>query len=494
MRSRSTAFVALLLATVVGTLLGLPAVAGSVPAASAPAPAAASPRVASAPAPASALEGAAAADVLAGLPPELLRTLVVLDVSGSMARDGGHGETLLQGAKRALSELVYSVPRESEMGLRVYGSEQDNGCTDTTLLEPVGPLRPEKIIDAAEPLQPRGDTPIGYALSKAMVDIRHPGTARDVVVLISDGEDNCSSRPPCEVMRELKKNNLDVRVETVGVALEGNQEARDQLRCIAEASGGAYYDADNSDALSAALKEIAQQALGTLGEGTFLQGSPDPDGAPLIQPGDYRLKMSRQNSAWYRFKAPDGTQPRLLSTVQGGAKSLLSAKHDQCPMWRARLVNPAEEELTFEPYSTQALFNGGGYGTTGVSTSGPVSDQATNPDFSGEWRIELSLGRGRDDGVMDCAKDIPKRRLFDARLSLDLDALVTEPVAATTEPSPTSDPTDYSSPSAADQYQLEDDDDGGGLWAVVVPVLLFVGLAGGGFAVYRARLRRTRGW
>src|SRR3954452_17272127 len=34
-----------------------------------------------------------------------LRTLVLLDVSGSMARDGGHGGSLLDGARRALAEL-----------------------------------------------------------------------------------------------------------------------------------------------------------------------------------------------------------------------------------------------------------------------------------------------------------------------------------------------------------------------------------------------------
>lgn len=131
-----------------------------------------------------------------------VRVEVVLDVSGSMARPTGDGRTRMQAARDALSELVRSLPRRTELGLRLYGSEYDGNerrvaCRDTRLVHPIQRLDPAAIERQVAGLRPTGDTPIGHALRRAASDFpRVDEDTQDVIVLISDGEDTCGDLDP----------------------------------------------------------------------------------------------------------------------------------------------------------------------------------------------------------------------------------------------------------------------------------------------------------
>lgn len=216
--------------------------------------------------------------------------LVVLDVSGSMARDGAEGTQLLDAAKQAVVDLVGSLPEEVDVGLRLYGhrvgndeSKQAQGCEDTELVVPVGEGTPATIEDALAPLESRGWTPIGTSLTAAGEDL---GAAENAtIVLVSDGEDTCTPPDPCEAARALTEEGVEVVVDTVGLLLD-TDTAETQLSCIAEATGGQFVRADDAAALAEALEASASRAQRRYqATGESVAGAPIPFEAPTITPG-----------------------------------------------------------------------------------------------------------------------------------------------------------------------------------------------------------------
>jgi hypothetical protein len=438
-----------------------------------------------------------------------IRVLVVLDVSGSMRRSGGNGQTLLDGARNALAELVYSLPRDSRVGLRVYGAryagtDRAVSCRDTQLVVPVGPLDPGRLVSAANRLRPTGDTPIGRSLKYAASDLRASARAgRGVIVLISDGEDNCSAagNPPCEVVGGLQREGFKVRIETVGVALARNRAAKRALQCISGRTGGSYYDAQDSSALSAALERISSDALGQLGKGRQVPGSARLARAPLITPGTYRTALRPGQKAWYRFRTTAGERPRVLATVEGLASLRVPPSVRNCPAWRAELFNPYGEGGTYPPYGNSGVFDGVGIGSTGASTTGGLAPYSKGIDFTGTWAIQLSLARDTGD---TCSAYLPPRTSFSTRFALQVvapGARRTLPVVKPTG-TPTASPSASSSgsseqgdPSAAAKYNTPARPQETPPWVLpVVAVGVVLVLGGSASAVLVLRRRRRRGW
>ena len=102
--------------------------------------------------------------------------LIILDGSDSMNEPAGDGRTRLEAAKAALGELIGAVPEGAQVGLRVYGSEVSDvsraeGCKDTKLVSPVGPLDRDALKAKVDALEGKGRTPIGRSLLKAPGDL-----------------------------------------------------------------------------------------------------------------------------------------------------------------------------------------------------------------------------------------------------------------------------------------------------------------------------------
>ncbi|WP_157841156.1 VWA domain-containing protein, partial [Streptomyces wadayamensis] len=160
--------------------------------------------------------------------------VMVLDSSGSMADEAGGGRTRIEAARDAVGTVVDSLPDGYPTGLRVYGADRTSGCTDTRLARPVEPLDRDAMKKAVAGVEPKGDTPIGLSLRKAVADLPEPepgAVGRRTVLLISDGEDNCGSPPPCEAAEELAESGLDLRIDAIGFQVKG--KAREELTCVA---------------------------------------------------------------------------------------------------------------------------------------------------------------------------------------------------------------------------------------------------------------------
>lgn len=215
--------------------------------------------------------------------------VMVLDSSGSMGDDDGTGRTRMESARTAVGTVVDGLPDGYPTGLRVYGADLPQGCTDTRLLRPVRKLDRAAVKRAVAAVRPRGDTPIGLSLRKAAQDLPEPAggaIAARTILLISDGEDNCGTPQPCEVAQELAREGVGLRIDTVGFQVKG--AAREQLECVAHAGNGRYYDAPDAKALARQLQRAARlSADGYRLRGDRVAGAATADRAPVLVPGQY---------------------------------------------------------------------------------------------------------------------------------------------------------------------------------------------------------------
>lgn len=246
----------------------------------------------------------AAADEPAG------RMMLVLDSSGSMAQKAGGGQTKIEAAKQALSEVVDGLPEQQSVGLRVYGAKvfsagDEGACEDSQKVVDLGIDNRDGLRQAIDGYKPYGETPTGYALQQAGKDLG--GEGQRTIVLVSDGEPTCSP-DPCTVAAKLSQDGIDLKIDVVGLDVSG--KARKQLQCVAKAGNGSYYDADDADSITKSLVVSSTRASRPFDlTGTPVKGSPEPSSAPAISRGQYLDTFGTGDGLWYRIErsAPNST-------------------------------------------------------------------------------------------------------------------------------------------------------------------------------------------
>lgn len=207
-------------------------------------------------------EEARAEDEGKNIPP----TMLILDASGSMKTSDADGQTRLAAAKDAAQMFSVAVPSDAELGFMVYGTEvgnspeeRDAGCKDVKTLLPVEKGNVTKIPAEVGKVEASGHTPMGPALRQAAEEL--PKDGERSIVLVSDGEDTCAPPPVCEVAKDLKKEGIDLTINTVGFLVDS--KARKELECIAEAGGGEYMDAKNTVSLADSMKRLTTRTAQT---------------------------------------------------------------------------------------------------------------------------------------------------------------------------------------------------------------------------------------
>jgi Ca-activated chloride channel homolog len=250
---------------------------------------------------------------------ELAPVMLVLDASGSMKENMASGGSKMDAAKVAVRTLVQQAPDGAQIGLAVYGTGTGNsaadkaaGCKDVTVARKVATLDRSALASTVDGVQPRGYTPIGQSLRVAAAEL--PSSGPRSIVLVSDGVDTCAPPDPCEVARELAKSGVDLRVHAIGFDVDG--PARQQLACLAQATGGTYVDAADGATLASALNRVTQQALRSYQPvGVPVQGTGTPDGAPKLGTGNYLDSIGSGEKKYYAVDVPAGYTLYASATV-----------------------------------------------------------------------------------------------------------------------------------------------------------------------------------
>jgi hypothetical protein len=191
---------------------------------------------------------------------------LILDLSGSMARDIGGGETRMEAAKRVMNDVIAALPEQEgvNVGFRIYGHLGDNSeagravsCQSSELVVPIEGVNKPALLEEVAAAQPIGWTPIALSLERAGGDFQPAEGVRNHILLVTDGEETCGG-DPCAVAESLREGAANLTTHVVGFAL--TQEQARLVNCIAERGGGLNLRAANarelSDAIFSVLEEI----------------------------------------------------------------------------------------------------------------------------------------------------------------------------------------------------------------------------------------------
>ncbi|OMI85837.1 alpha-1-antitrypsin [Streptomyces sp. M1013] len=242
---------------------------------------------------------------------------LVLDVSGSMRTRDIDGGTRMAAAKQAFNEVLDATPEEVQLGIRTLGADypgddRKTGCKDTAQLYPVGPLDRTEAKTAVATLSPTGWTPIGPALLKAADDL-DGGDGSKRIVLISDGEDTCAPLDPCEVAREIAAKGIGLTIDTLG--LVPNTKMRQQLSCIAEATGGTYTSVEHTEELTDKVNQLVDRAADPVVTPVATEGADACAKAPTLKSGLYTDREEFGQQRWYRVDVAPGQELRASVSV-----------------------------------------------------------------------------------------------------------------------------------------------------------------------------------
>lgn len=186
------------------------------------------------------------------------RILFIYDASNSMNGSWNKGKKH-DIARKLLSETVDSLSMipNVQQALRVYGHQKyyRNGqdCNDTKLEVPFGPKRSKAIKDKLNWIQPKGTTPIAMTLEKAAGDFPPCTNCRNIIILITDGIEECGG-DPCTVSMKLQREGIVLKPFVIGIGLDVG--FKKSFECL-----GTFYDASNEETFKKVLGVVISQAL-----------------------------------------------------------------------------------------------------------------------------------------------------------------------------------------------------------------------------------------
>ena len=283
-------------------------------------------------------------------PPQVedAQLVVVLDASASMLEPEEFWDApRIDAVRAAVNGAIAGLDPDDQVGLRVFGAtlsgaEAPGACDDSQLVVPIGGDNRDALTTGVEEYAPVGAAPIGYALEEASNDLGPDGQRS--ILLISDGESSCDP-DPCAAARELAAQDINLTINVVG--LNYDAAPREQLRCIADAGHGTYFDAQDGGTLAAATDRLVARAFRPFAvTGTPVEGTPTPEGAPELTPGgqytdfvgaldEPRHYLIRRNlagsSIHVGFTALMGEVPKRTDDALGWVSlELLSLDGDSC--------------------------------------------------------------------------------------------------------------------------------------------------------------------
>jgi Ca-activated chloride channel family protein len=235
-------------------------------------------------------------------------------------------------ARRVLIQVIDDIPDHFHVGFRVFGHmgfwgnkpgtpdyEDPGYYTDSELMVSIGNLREKNrrklVKDWVNYLKPAGATPLVYSLLQARKDFPANWKGPKMVLLLSDGEENCGGKLE-DVAKAYQGTGIDVIIHIVGLGVPTKEEQ--PLKEIARISGGYYSNTTNAQDLKAGLRKALRSTRfyveSTTGEKTFgLINGP----ALTMKAGLYQVGIPQTRVTPAQVRLEDG-QAVLLSLDEAG--------------------------------------------------------------------------------------------------------------------------------------------------------------------------------
>jgi len=185
------------------------------------------------------------------------RILFIFDESYSMTGNWKTGRKI-DIAKNLLIKMVDSLKNidNLEMALRMYGNKSKmppQDCGDTHLEVPFSKNNAEQIKRKLQITVPKGTTPIARSLEEAGDDFPPCYNCRNIIILITDGKEECKG-DPCKIAIMLQNKGITIKPFIIGIGLD--VEFKDAFDCI-----GSFYNATNEEQFSEIMKKVVRKSL-----------------------------------------------------------------------------------------------------------------------------------------------------------------------------------------------------------------------------------------
>jgi len=186
-----------------------------------------------------------------------VRVLFIFDASFSMY-DKWDKTPKIDYAKKALVALVDSMRTipNLQMALRTLGADYPlyphRNCEDTRLVVPFSANNGFDIESQIKAIEPKGTTPIAYTLTKCADDFTKCANCRNLIVLITDGVEECGG-DICEAAKTLQQKGVTLKPFIIGIGKENFGSAYD---CV-----GKFFDVKQEDDFKNILNVVVSQAL-----------------------------------------------------------------------------------------------------------------------------------------------------------------------------------------------------------------------------------------
>ncbi|HEY6072014.1 MAG TPA: VWA domain-containing protein, partial [Anaerolineales bacterium] len=176
-----------------------------------------------------------------------LTTMLVMDVSGSMDKNGK-----IDGARTAAKAYVDQMRPEDQAGLMVYNT-QVNYVEQLTKDHAI-------LTQAIDSIKTGGDTAMYDALIAAQ-DALKDVTGRKAIIVVTDGLDNRSSHKVADVVAGVQQNSLSISTIGLGDATSKAQTGLDEtaLKSLAQQAGGSYSLAGDPTGLAALFQAYGRK-------------------------------------------------------------------------------------------------------------------------------------------------------------------------------------------------------------------------------------------
>ena len=250
------------------------------------------------------------------------KSIIVFDASGSMWAQID-GKSRIEIAKETVRSVIGSLPADAELGLMAYGHRDKGSCTDIELLVPPAAGTGPAIIAATDKINPKGKTPLTEAVKRAAEALKYT-EEKATVILVTDGLETCNA-DPCALGTELEKTGVDFTAHVVGFGLSAEEGKK--VACLAENTGGKYFQASDAKSLSEALTQVVVK-------------SPEPAPAPKPKPAKVEVNIKptallveggapiekEYGVAWEFYSvAADGSKGERLDTQYNDYKGMMPA-------------------------------------------------------------------------------------------------------------------------------------------------------------------------
>jgi Ca-activated chloride channel family protein len=187
------------------------------------------------------------------------RILFVFDGSQSMS---GYWESdvKINIARNFLLHVVDSLESlpNVQMGLRVYGHQSPvvlQDCKDTKLEVTFDVNNAHKIRQKLRFVKPLGNTPIAYSLAQSAEDFPPCADCRNIVILITDGIEECDG-DPCDVSLMLQSKGITLKPFIIGIGVD--PDFKKTYDCV-----GYFFNAAKEENFENVLRVVISQALNT---------------------------------------------------------------------------------------------------------------------------------------------------------------------------------------------------------------------------------------